>query len=513
MWLAFPLLVACSGGDGRGTADALDGRSDLGHDHVWHDSLPSLDVPAEDGVADAGDVPRLPAMGMLQFRVRHNLASSGCLVTQSCYMETEDESDTAAWLAQIRAASTMAVLHWDRSIPWLVFAEEPSAGADPVAFYDARLDADILAWIDAFAAHFEQMPVGYLAVSVLSGARNQLAQLRLSAEQDEIAPGAICPDLSPESVFEVELPEGGSASFELGPAWRRFVAYLAHKLEPDYLAVGVEVNMFREACPERWPGLVSLYRDTVDALRTELGSEVRMFATITWSDVLDYSMESCFGEPLPFYPCDGSVLPGEWGEGDPETCYVMDTAAIWDLDEGDRMDLLALSFYPDALTMDPPGADTGEIRVYAAESYGQEDCTFALSTAPYIDPFDALDRVGWTKPIAMAETSARSCVSVAWNADGEDPFVVETPETSDTQAFWLERTLAVAEERDFEFVVQSFLRDYDVLGTWLVSEGVLDAWTFSVVNSWPCSGIYDRDGEAKGRITEIWEAALNARSR
>lgn len=77
----------------------------------------------------------------------------------------------------------MAVLHWDRAIPWLAFDENPPQGVSRTDFYDGRIDNAMRSWIDAFADHFRRMASGYLAVSILDGQRTGLQPYRLDGNQ------------------------------------------------------------------------------------------------------------------------------------------------------------------------------------------------------------------------------------------------------------------------------------------------------------------------------------------
>ncbi len=61
-----------------------------------------------DGGADvpAVDAPPAPLLGVLQFHVQHNLDDSACLTRGDCFLQMEDEANEAAWLEEIRGAST-----------------------------------------------------------------------------------------------------------------------------------------------------------------------------------------------------------------------------------------------------------------------------------------------------------------------------------------------------------------------------------------------------------------------
>ena len=82
---------------------------------------------------DGNDEPLKPLMGMLQFRILHNLQDDSCVARGDCFYTIEEEDQTAAWLAQIAADSDLAVLHWDRAVPWLAFdADRRREPAEPI---------------------------------------------------------------------------------------------------------------------------------------------------------------------------------------------------------------------------------------------------------------------------------------------------------------------------------------------------------------------------------------------
>ncbi len=142
-------VLGCSGGGGAGDGDGNDG-------------------------INGNDEPFKPLMGMLQFRVRHNLQDDSCVARGDCFYAIEEEDQTAAWLAQIAADSDLAVLHWDRAIPWLSFDADPPVGTSRTDFFDARIDAKLRSWINAFAVHLASLPYSYLAVTPLHGLRDKL---------------------------------------------------------------------------------------------------------------------------------------------------------------------------------------------------------------------------------------------------------------------------------------------------------------------------------------------------
>ncbi len=460
------------------------------------------------GGSGGNDEPFKPLMGMLQFRIRHNLQDDSCVARGDCFYAIEEEDQTAAWLAKIAADSDLAVLHWDRAVPWLAFDADPPVGASRTQFFDARIDAKLLSWINAFAAHFAALPYSYLAVTPLHGLRNKLERCRIDADLEVEITGA-CPDAGPGTVIQFQYDPGSGpvmASFDLERSYRNFVLYLYEKLRPDYFAIMIEVNMYKAFCPAKWSGLVDLYRSIYDSVRAGVDSGTKVFATVVFQDLLDYEIEQCHGA-LAFEACAGTPGPPAYPDPDPLTCYPLDLSAITELDQGGRLEILALSFYPDSLLM---AVSENDNLLYAYPEDWDEisDCLMRAPLPPFIDPIAAIDRFNWHKPVAIAELGARSCQTLQFIGDGINRFIVRPPGDLTSQAFWLDHFLESARQRKFEFYVQVFRDDYDPIGLWAERQGVLPENLYNVNNIFPCMGLYGANGQVKDPITNIWQNAL-----
>jgi len=441
-----------------------------------------------------------PLQGLLQFHVVHNLEDDSCLATGDCSLSLEDTEGTTGWLEAIDAETTMPVLHWDQPIPWLQFTEAPPSSAERVAFYDGRIDAPLRKWIDAFSMQFAQHEHGFLAVSMLHGDRRSLQQLRSEAGTAK-AVGGDCPELSPESVFDVE-----GESFEIGQSYSNFLLYLHDKLRPTRMGLMVEANLFLANCPARWNGLVALYRHVYDAVRGEVGGSLPLFSTFVLTQLLGFDEASCTGG-LSWTPCGQE--PAAPPVLDAEICYPLDRSAIDDFAAGGRLDLLALSFYPDGLSMAFPSDTDPRFELYSPAAFAAgESCTVHARLPQLVDPLAAIDRLGWEGPIVFAETSARSCPSFASVSDGKDDYIAVVPGNEARQVWWMNAVLDDAAARSAEFVVWSFLRDYPPLGTWVFEQGVIDPDTFNLLNVWPCSGILDSKGSDKGAARKRWRSGF-----
>ena len=176
------------------------------------------------GGGGGNDDPFAPLMGMLQFRIQHNLQDDSCVARADCFYQIEEEDQTAAWLAQIAADSDLAVLHWDRAVPWLAFDADPPPGTSRIDFFDARIDGEMLSWINAFVAHFASLPHSYLAVTPLHGLRDKLERCRID-EDLEVEVTAACPDVDPGTVIDFQYDPGTARKWPL-LIWKEVIATL-----------------------------------------------------------------------------------------------------------------------------------------------------------------------------------------------------------------------------------------------------------------------------------------------
>jgi hypothetical protein len=110
-------------------------------------------------------------------------------------------------------------------------------------------------------------------------------------------------------------PEVGFNDQRLRDAFIGYATYVAANYEPDYLALGVEVNMLYNRRPEQFDAFVSLYVEAYDAVKQQ-SPETRVFPTFQLED-----LEGSFG----------TIHPPEW--------------EVLDFFRG-KMDALAISTYP-----------------------------------------------------------------------------------------------------------------------------------------------------------------------
>ncbi|PSQ96909.1 MAG: hypothetical protein BRD55_04510 [Bacteroidetes bacterium SW_9_63_38] len=126
---------------------------------------------------------------------------------------------------------------------------------------------------------------------------------------------------------------------------------------------------------------------------------------------------------------------------------------------------------------------------------------------PVVDPWDQLDRLDWDKPIAISETSARSCPVWKGFDNPEEDGLLRIPGSSTTQRYWLDRALEATTNQPMAFMVQSLYEDYPPAGRTFLQE-VNNPLAYNAINLWPCSGLYTQDGRAKPEVCSRWREAV-----
>jgi len=275
--------------------------------------------------------------------------------------------------------------HFDDGIPW----PEAAAGGG-VENYPQNLRDD-------WAFRKAMTPAGhriYVAITPIGISRDALAPYR----------GA-----EPDTPLSTLGPPWDGAAFDDPEVVTAFINHAVNTVEffrPDYLAIGIEVNLLAELAPDQWDAYLSLHRQAWSALRERYPS-LPVFVSVTAHDVLTGITQS-----------------------DPER----QAAALADILP--FTDLLGISFYP-----------------FLSE----------LGTDPLPEDFmariDALTR----KPIAVTETGFPAQFQQLSITVGDGAFELELAGSQAGQAQFIERTLAAAERFDFRFVVNFIAQDYDLL--------------------------------------------------
>ncbi len=303
--------------------------------------------------------------------------------------------------------------HFDEGVPW----PQALAGSD----YLQNV-------LDDWEQRKSKTPAGhkvYVAITPINTARNGLA-----------------------------LYWGSDDNLPLPPPWNGYAfnhddvktAYLNHAIrtidyfEPDYLTIGIEVNLLVTNNPGVW----SAYLELNEFVYAELK---RLYPNLP-------VMVSLFGIAL---------LDGYRGEDD-HAAQMQAFAEIID-----DTDYYAISLYP-------------YMSVYLTDSIPATmfDDLFSLSN----------------KPIAIAETGYPA-QSFSINVEGGGN--IEFNSTPEKQRNYIAGLLEQANQRDFTFIINFVLRDYDALWEAIGSP------QWAIV--WRDTGFYDENGVSRPAL-DIWRDAL-----
>ena len=226
----------------------------------------------------------------------------------------------------------------------------------------------------------------YVGVTPLDDSRTRLADYWAAGEHMTL------PGLWASYAFDAPEVKTAYLSF-----CRRAIAYF----EPDFFAIGLEVNLLRRNSPESWNAYVSLHRDTYQALKQE-EPDLPIFVTVTAVDLLEGWTDSNHAEQVAAL---GELLP--------------------------YTDYLGLSFYP-------------YMSAFLANPFPQDAFADLAALAP-----------GKTLAIAESGYPAQTTSLPSFGLTFEG-----TPMKQDA---WVELLLREASERRMPMVVNFVLRDYDAL--------------------------------------------------
>ncbi len=65
------------------------------------------------------------------------------------------------------------------------------------------------------------------------------------------------------------LPEGELANPAVQNAYQEELLALVRRIQPEYVFIGLEINIFLYRCPELWPPFVEMYKNCYDAIKAE----------------------------------------------------------------------------------------------------------------------------------------------------------------------------------------------------------------------------------------------------
>jgi hypothetical protein len=298
-------------------------------------------------------------------------------------LPTSDGQALAETYQLLRDNADLIAHHFDDGIPW----PEALAGGG-FESYHPNLQAD-------WAFRRSMSPAGhqvYVATTPISISRNQLAPYR----------GA-----EPDTPLDLIGPQWANADFDSEIVKTAFLNHAVTAIEffrPDYLAIGIEVNLLKNLSPELWPAYLALHRDTWSELRARYPS-LPIFVSITAADML---------------------------EGLTDADFDQQRDALADLEP--YMDLIGISFYP---------------------------FLSSLGTGPVPrDVFQQIDQLS-KKPKAIVETGLPAQFQSLQISPGDPAFVIDG--TSEAQQDFIRALLTEAQRYQFRFVVNFIAQDYDAL--------------------------------------------------
>jgi hypothetical protein len=327
----------------------------------------------------------------------------------SSNQETSTPADAAVDTTQDAATDTATLPARSFRLGFTPFPSDVTSDAVTLAYQHLDNDGDLYAfhqlagvpWLEAtkpfeqwgkniretFAFEKSKVKAGhavYLGLTPLDDGRARLADQWGDSEHMPLA--------APWDTYAFDAPE-------VKAAYLAFCEASIARYAPDYLAIGIEVNLLKKNAPTKWAAYATLNRETYQALK-KTHPTLPIFVTVTAVD----------------------ILPG-WTDANAK-------------DQADALadvmpysDYLALSFYPYMsayLTNDIPA-----------------------------DTFTQLEKIAGAKPIAIAESGypAEHFEIPAYKLvfDG----------TEAKQDAWIEKLFAAAEK--YRFVVNFVPRDYDAL--------------------------------------------------
>ncbi|WP_437547252.1 hypothetical protein WME97_44840 [Sorangium sp. So ce367] len=280
--------------------------------------------------------------------------------------------------------------HTTQGVAWVEALEGKSA-----AQYGAHIKAE-------WAKHVAQIPAGhkvYVGLTPLDDSRTKLADYWGDMEHMPL-PGEW-------AGYALDAPQ-------VITAYINFCEAAVGHYKPDYLGIGIEVNLLKKQNPSAWPAYLTLHKKTYEALKQKHPT-LPVFASVTavdllkgWTDADHEAQMQALAELLPY------------------------------------TDHLALSFYPymSAYLANPVPAGT----------------------------FDQLAALAPGKPMLIAETGfpAQSTELPSSGLTFEG--------TEAKQDAWLSLVLAEADKRKMPMVVNFVARDYDALWTAAGGGDLLAVW-------------------------------------
>lgn len=329
--------------------------------------------------------------------------------------------DKVEWVYdRISTDADLMVHHFDNGIPW-----DQALNGTP---YPSKVTDD---W------YFRKShtPAGhklYVAVTPINAMRDGLAPIWNATGDNQ-------PLTAPWSGYDFN-------STQVKTAYLYYCRSVIDYFNPDYIAVGVEVNLVKKLIPARWDAYLELQNETYAALKA-LYPKLPVFVTLTGIDLV---------------------------EGYSDAIHADQMAALSQII--DYTDYYAISLHP--FFAEVPGgsvpADMAD-RVFSLNTKGKPQCITETSfpaeelTMTYYDP---------------------------------DIILAGTPEK---QRHYFSFLLDEAQKHRLVFVVNFLVRDYDVLWSTPAPGGL--GSPEDINKAWRDTGFYDENGTARP-VLETWKSRL-----
>jgi hypothetical protein len=320
---------------------------------------------------------------------------------------------------KIRTDADLIAHHFDNGIPW------------DEAFTDGIFPSKVT---DDWDYRLQHTPAGhkiYVAVTPLNSSRSGLAPIWNSTGDNQ----PLTPPWSGYAFNHVDVKT----------AYLNYCRRVIDYFDPDYIAVGVEVNLLKHFTPSAWAAYLELHQSVYAALKSEYPS-LPIFVTLTGIDLV---------------------------EGLTVADHAAQMAALADIIG--YTDYYGISFHP--MLINIPADEVIPDWVF--------DSIFSLSS----------------KPACITETSypAETLTMTAY-----DPDVILTG-SPEMQRDNLTVLLETAQNYHLRFVVNFLVRDYDTL--WSLPPPLGLGSPEDILKAWRDTGFYDQDGNERP-VLNVWREKL-----
>ncbi len=334
---------------------------------------------------------------------------------------------------KLASDADMVLHHLEEGIPWnTALADDLMTPASVMFPYTDHIRID---W-ETRKAKTPSTHKRYVAVTPINLGRNYLAPWRDTANEQNLQPP-----------FDAHAANGDFNAQDVKTAYLNYCLRVIEYFEPDYLAIGIEVNLLRRNVDAAtWTNYLELNEYVYTNLKAK-HANLPIFVSVSPVEILS-----------------GYVDPSAEFSGNPTAYQTTQLTALNDLLM--HSDYYAISLYP-------------FLTAYFASDFPANMFTeiFALST----------------KPTAIAETGML--------AENMTAFSISFEGSITKQDSYIASMLAAANEHNLLFVNWFVLQDYDLLCTYFGGCSDEDGL-------WRDTGVYDGDGNIRPSYT-TWKSYID----